>query len=208
MEGRTSRRTGPSPSDEIGSARFRSRARQTNVLAFHPFRFRPLSVELPPCRKKDGSIRRNNQGSSRNHFAAIERPSFPPPPLLFCTTVRDLTHSMHLRVRIRPLNPRTWCIRLTTHSGSQNVSLELSTARPRTFRGVYGITRDTMNNSDNEIYMCVYIYIWYLEFLLTRWNFSSFSSLKISEERIGSGLSEVWISWNGEMSDIYKVICF
>lgn len=35
------------------------------------------------------------------------------------------------------------------------MSLELSTARPRTFRGVYGITRDTMNNSDNEMYMCM-----------------------------------------------------
>lgn len=108
------------------------------------------------CRKKDGSIRRNNQRSSRNHFAAIERPSFPHLLFLLCATKRDLTHSMHLRVRIlRPLNPRTWCIRLTTHSGSQNVSLELSTARPRTFRGVYGITRDTMNNSDNEMYMCM-----------------------------------------------------
>lgn len=61
------------------------------------------------------------------------------------------------------------------------MSLELSTARPRTFRGVYGITRDTMNNSGNEIY--------YLsEFLLCLDEIFPSSSLKISQERIGPGL--------------------
>lgn len=63
------------------------------------------------------------------------------------------------------------------------MSLELSTARPSTFRGVYGITRDTMNNSGNEIY--------YLsEFLLCLDEIFPSSSLKISQERIGARLGD------------------
>lgn len=106
-------------------------ARQTNVFAFYSGSF----AGAAPSRKKDDSIWRNNQRKLAWSFRGDRAALFCPPspyPLAACNLTGTLRCTY---VRIRPLNPRTWCIRLTTHSGSQNVSLELSTAQPRTFRG-------------------------------------------------------------------------